>query len=134
MDWEERFVSHERGFRVVHYLLRDREGTPWLAVVGTERSLRHMVYVVRDEFLPIAGLDKSTTSGYKWRARREVVDWLSSLIIKSRFSDANHSAGIKHAHAIDLVPNMCTVRPEVLLILLYRCLISPTTCRCFHNP
>ncbi|BBN12340.1 protein MpHAT12 [Marchantia polymorpha subsp. ruderalis] len=93
VDWEERFVSHERGFRVVHYLLRDREGTPWLAVVGTERSLRHMVYVVRDEFLPIAGLDKSTTSGYKWRARREVVDWLSSLIIKSRFSDANHSAG-----------------------------------------
>ncbi|KAG6555755.1 hypothetical protein Mapa_002995 [Marchantia paleacea] len=93
VDWEERFVSHERGCRVVHYLLRDREGTPWLAVVGTERSLRHMVYVVRDEFLPVAGLDKSTTSGYKWRARREVVDWLSSLIVKSRFSDANHSAG-----------------------------------------
>lgn len=93
VDWEERFVSNERGFRVVHYLLRDRLGTQWLAVVGTERSLRHMVYVVCDEFLHVAGLDKSTTSGYKWRARREVVDWLSSFLIESRASDANYSGG-----------------------------------------
>lgn len=93
MDWEERFVSHDRGSRVVHYYLRDRHGHQCLAVIGTERSLRHMVYVVCDDFLPLAGLDPSTTSAFKWRARREVVDWLSSFLIKTRPPEAALSAG-----------------------------------------
>lgn len=95
VDWEEQFVSHDRGSRVVHYYLRDRHGQNSLAVVGTERSLRHMVYVVCDEFLPLAGLDKSTTSAFKWRARREVVEWLQSLLTKTRpgSSEQYHSSG-----------------------------------------
>lgn len=84
MDWEEQFISHDRGSRVVHYYLRDRHGQSSLAVVGTERSLRHMVYVVCDDFLPLAGLDKTTTSAFKWRARREVVEWLQTLLSKTR--------------------------------------------------
>ncbi|XP_024535854.1 uncharacterized protein LOC9637881 [Selaginella moellendorffii] len=86
VEWEETFVSNDRGSRVVHYYLKDRQGQATLAVVGTERSVRHMVYVVCDDFLPLAGLDKSTTAAFKWRARREVVDWLSSLLSKSRTS------------------------------------------------
>ncbi|KAG0564630.1 hypothetical protein M758_8G121300 [Ceratodon purpureus] len=84
VDWEEQFVSHDRGSRVVHYYLKDRHGQNSLAVVGTERSLRHMVYVVCDDFLPLAGLDKSATSAFKWRARREVVEWLQTLLTKTR--------------------------------------------------
>lgn len=84
VDWEEQFISHDRGSRVVHYYLRDRHGQSSLAVVGTERSLRHMVYVVCDDFLPLAGLDKTTTSAFKWRARREVVEWLQTLLSKTR--------------------------------------------------
>ncbi|CAM6095076.1 unnamed protein product [Calypogeia fissa] len=97
VDWEERFVSHDRGSRVVHYYLRDRQGQQCLAVIGTERSLRHMVYVVCDDFLPVAGLDKSTTSAFKWRARREVVDWLSAFLIRTRSPEAAAiSAGSPH--------------------------------------
>lgn len=84
VDWEEQFISHDRGSRIVHYYLKDRHGQNSLAVVGTERSLRHMVYVVRDEFLPLAGLDKTATSAFKWRARREVVEWLQTLLTKTR--------------------------------------------------
>ncbi|CAK9859750.1 unnamed protein product [Sphagnum jensenii] len=83
VDWEEQFVSHDRGSRVVHYYLKDRHGHSSLAVIGNERSLRHMVYVVCDDFLPHTGLDKSTTPAFKWRARREVVDWLQSLLFKT---------------------------------------------------
>lgn len=84
MDWEEQFISHDRGSRVVHYYLKDRHGQNSLAVIGTERSLRHMVYVVCDDFLPLAGLDKTATSAFKWRARREVVEWLQTLLTKTR--------------------------------------------------
>jgi hypothetical protein len=76
-------VSHDRGSRVVHYYLKDRHGHSSLAVIGNERSLRHMVYVVCEDFLPHTGLDKSTTPAFKWRARREVVDWLQSLLCKT---------------------------------------------------
>ncbi|XP_073396843.1 uncharacterized protein [Physcomitrium patens] len=84
VDWEEQFISHDRGSRVVHYYLKDRHGQNSLAVIGTERSLRHMVYVVCDDFLPLAGLDKTATSAFKWRARREVVEWLQTLLTKTR--------------------------------------------------
>ncbi|KAJ7516104.1 hypothetical protein O6H91_22G043200 [Diphasiastrum complanatum] len=97
VKWEEQFVSHDRGSRVVHYYLKDQKGHASLAVIGTERSLRHMVYVVCEEFLPLAGLDKTTTAAFKWRARREVVDWLTSLIANARpcstFNDSHVSAG-----------------------------------------
>ncbi|KAJ7518075.1 hypothetical protein O6H91_21G053800 [Diphasiastrum complanatum] len=100
VDWDEQFVSHDRGSRVVHYYLKDHNGHAILAVIGTERSLRHMVYVVCDDFLPLAGLDKSTTAAFKWRARREVVEWLTSLIAKSRssstFNDMHIPGSPKH--------------------------------------
>lgn len=82
VEWTEQFVSQERGNRVVHYIVKDSDGDSFLAVVGTERSLRHMVYVVSDEFLHVSGLEKSMNSNFKWRSRREVVDWLTSLLAK----------------------------------------------------
>jgi hypothetical protein len=46
----EEFLSQEKGSRVVHYYLEDNAGVPRLAVVGKERSLRHMLYVVSEDF------------------------------------------------------------------------------------
>lgn len=45
-SYEERFVSLERHQRVVHYYLK-RHGRETLAVVGTEKSPRHLNYVVQ---------------------------------------------------------------------------------------
>ncbi|KAF8414249.1 hypothetical protein HHK36_002249 [Tetracentron sinense] len=82
VDWAENHVSQERGNRVVHYFLKDSAGDSVLAVVGTERSLRHMIYVVSEEFLQVHGSEKSVNAGFKWRSRREVVDWLTSMVWK----------------------------------------------------
>ncbi|KAI3969497.1 hypothetical protein MKX01_020058 [Papaver californicum] len=78
LEWKEVFVSQERGNRVVHYYLKDSAGDSVLAVIGRERSVRHMVYVAEDNFLN--GADMSTI--FKWRSRREVVDWLTLLLLK----------------------------------------------------
>ncbi|KAL6855869.1 hypothetical protein ACP4OV_018671 [Aristida adscensionis] len=84
--WREEFVSQERGSRVVHYYLDDAAGGSHLAVVGTERSLRHMLYVVSEDFRRAldcggSGDDSGPTLfARKWRSRREVVDWLASFL------------------------------------------------------
>ncbi|KAA8537278.1 hypothetical protein F0562_027035 [Nyssa sinensis] len=82
--WEEHIISHEKGKRIVHFYLKDASGDLFLAVVGTERSIRHMIYVVSDEFLQAFGSKGSINACTKWRARREVVDWLTSLVLKHR--------------------------------------------------
>ncbi|KAG9443502.1 hypothetical protein H6P81_014842 [Aristolochia fimbriata] len=82
VEWEEQFISQEKGNRVVHYYFKDSAGDSVLAVVGTERSLRHMVYVVSDDFSRVYGSDKSNNTCFKWRSRREVVNWLTSLLSK----------------------------------------------------
>ncbi|KAG9159844.1 hypothetical protein Leryth_007843 [Lithospermum erythrorhizon] len=80
VEWKEHFVSKERGKRVVHYFLKDNEGDSVLAVEGTERSLRHMFYVVSEEFLKAYGVENSVHAGFRWRSRREVVNWLTSML------------------------------------------------------
>ncbi|KAG6472310.1 hypothetical protein ZIOFF_069770 [Zingiber officinale] len=80
VKWSERFISQERGDRAVHYYLEDSSGDSYLAVIGTERSLRHMLYVVAEEFCQVYGANKLQLSSLKWRSRREVVDWLASFL------------------------------------------------------
>ncbi|KAL5197090.1 hypothetical protein ABZP36_000602 [Zizania latifolia] len=84
VSWREEFVSQERGSRVVHYYLEDAAGESHLAVVGTERSLRHMLYVVSEDFREAqgcGGVDGGAGMlARKWRSRREVVDWLASFL------------------------------------------------------
>lgn len=90
VEWKEQFVSKERGNRVVHYFLKDSSGESVLAVVGTERSVRHMFYVVSEEFLNAYGADNSVHAGFRWRSRREVVNWLTSMLSKQhRQSDCS---------------------------------------------
>ncbi|PQQ17249.1 uncharacterized protein Pyn_13799 [Prunus yedoensis var. nudiflora] len=70
VEWKEHFVSQERGNRVVHYFLKDSAGESILAVVGTERSVRHMFYVVSEEFLHVHGKESSTNANFKWRSKK----------------------------------------------------------------
>ncbi|KAL2944926.1 Cysteine--tRNA ligase [Bienertia sinuspersici] len=88
VEWKEEYVSQERGSRIVHYILKDSCGKSILAVVGTERSLRHMVYVVAEDFLSYSGSDNPIQAGFKWRSRREVVDWLTSMLAKQHQADS----------------------------------------------
>uniref|UniRef100_A0A0D9X836 BAH domain-containing protein n=1 Tax=Leersia perrieri TaxID=77586 RepID=A0A0D9X836_9ORYZ len=101
VQWEEVVVSNDRGRRLVHYYLRGAstggggggggEEVRELAVVGRERSPRHMAYVVQGRFLrslaaaaaapsPSRSAVDAEGAPRKWRSRREVVDWLSSLV------------------------------------------------------
>ncbi|KAF5943464.1 hypothetical protein HYC85_017541 [Camellia sinensis] len=82
--WEEHIISQEKGNRMVHFFLKNASGDSVLAVVGTERSIRHMIYVVADEYLQAYGSEGFINATTKWRARREVVDWLTSMVSKNR--------------------------------------------------
>ncbi|CAI0374337.1 unnamed protein product [Linum tenue] len=84
VEWEEHIICHERGNRVVHYYLKNALGQTMLAVIGTERSLRHMIYVVSDGFLVACGSDLGVSASTKWRVRREVVDWLTAIVARDR--------------------------------------------------
>lgn len=78
--WEERIISLEKGNRVVHYYLKEPSEGSILAVVGTERSIRHMIYIVSNDFVDAYGSTGMITYGTKWRARWEVVEWLTELV------------------------------------------------------
>lgn len=89
VTWEEQVICQERGNRVIHFYLKDALGNSVLAVVGTERSVRHMMYVAPDHFLQAYG-STQPINAFKWRARREVVDWLTCLVSRNQ----SHHAGI----------------------------------------
>lgn len=76
VNWEEVFVSSDKGKREVHYFLKRGDGSSDLAVVGKEKSLRHMSYhyAFRNRSL------FSSLSLAKLKSRREVVDWLNSIV------------------------------------------------------
>ncbi|KAJ0987198.1 hypothetical protein J5N97_005554 [Dioscorea zingiberensis] len=89
--WKEVVVSNDKGRREVHYYLKRSDGRADLAVVGTEKSVRHMTYHVTGRFLRTAEAGHVSASlpsassvaarfSLKWRSRREVIDWLSSLV------------------------------------------------------
>ncbi|GER32435.1 agenet domain-containing protein / bromo-adjacenthomology (BAH) domain-containing protein [Striga asiatica] len=88
VEWKEQYVSKEKGNRVVHYFLKDNSGESILSVVGTERSVRHMFYVVSEEFLGAYGADSSVQASFRWRSRREVVNWLTSMLSKQHRGDS----------------------------------------------
>ncbi|KAL3654393.1 hypothetical protein CASFOL_004074 [Castilleja foliolosa] len=81
VDWEEVVVSSEKGRREVHYYLKRGGGDGGdLAVVGKEKSARPMCYryKIQNEISFPSFLNHS--SGLKLRSRREVIDWLNSIL------------------------------------------------------
>ncbi|XP_057795174.1 uncharacterized protein LOC131011385 [Salvia miltiorrhiza] len=80
--WEECVVVPERGSRIVHYILKDNIGNSVVAAVGRERCINHMVYTISDDFLRVFGSTTGVGAGKKWHARREVVEWLISVVAR----------------------------------------------------
>ncbi|XP_047941140.1 uncharacterized protein LOC125188379 isoform X5 [Salvia hispanica] len=79
--WEEVLFSTEKGRREVHYYLkRCGGGGRDLVVVGKEKSARNMPYHYKIRDNKLAPSILSGASGVKLRSRREVVDWLESII------------------------------------------------------
>ncbi|XP_017980597.1 PREDICTED: uncharacterized protein LOC18593312 [Theobroma cacao] len=107
-EWKEEFVSQERGNRVVHYFLKDSAGESIRAVIGTERSVRHMFYVVAEEFVRVYGAEHSIHAGFKWRSRREVVDWLTSMLSKQHLQ-GDRSKSPKHEALLALASPDCAM-------------------------
>ena len=79
--WEEVAASTEKGRREVHYYLRRcGSGGRDLVVVGKEKTARHMSYRYRIGDGKLVPSILSCASRVKLRSRREVVDWLESII------------------------------------------------------
>ncbi|PIN02280.1 hypothetical protein CDL12_25205 [Handroanthus impetiginosus] len=91
--WEERVISTEKGNRVVHYYLMDATANCLLAVVGRERSLRHMTYSVTEDFLTVFGSSSSAHAGTRWQSRKEVSKFLQSVTSRggSLFADSSEN-------------------------------------------
>ncbi|KAJ8531096.1 hypothetical protein K7X08_025827 [Anisodus acutangulus] len=73
VKWWEVCVSGDKGTREVHYYLKRRDGGSDLAVVGKENSLRHMSYHYAIKHLSLLSL-------LKLSSRRQVIDWLNSIL------------------------------------------------------
>ncbi|KAI4357834.1 hypothetical protein L6164_001757 [Bauhinia variegata] len=93
VSWKEVFISNDRGRREVHYFLKRRDGSSDLAVVGKEKSSRHMTYhyAIRHEALVLMG---PSFSLLKLKSRREVIDWLNSICSDSSTEDVSAAAPI----------------------------------------
>ncbi|KAM7263678.1 hypothetical protein ACFE04_001361 [Oxalis oulophora] len=109
--WEEHIVCHQRGSRVVNYYLKDADGNSVLAVLGTEKSVRHMLYVISGNFIKAYESKNFISPSTKWRAKRHVVDWLTSMTSKNRSGTISHNwiclktfiyycLGVNHMQAI----------------------------------
>lgn len=76
-SWEEVNISVDKGRRKVHYYLKRKDGGLDLAVIGKEKNLRHMRYRLAIRNRPVFA---SPASFGKLKSRREVIDWLSSVV------------------------------------------------------
>ncbi|KAJ9140724.1 hypothetical protein P3X46_031334 [Hevea brasiliensis] len=90
VSWEEVNVSTNRGRREVRYYLKRMDGGLDLAVVGKEKSLRHMSYhyAVRNR-----SIFSSMGPSLKLKSRREVINWLNSIVSESLPLESSHLSG-----------------------------------------
>ncbi|XP_023538637.1 uncharacterized protein LOC111799489 isoform X1 [Cucurbita pepo subsp. pepo] len=104
VSWYEDFISSHKGRREVRYYLKRSDGSLDLAVVGKEKSLRHMSYhyALQNRFLNSVGLFLSRT---KLKSRREVVEWLSSVVSDSQRKTSQPSDRIMDKEGADARPS-----------------------------
>ncbi|KAG6601792.1 hypothetical protein SDJN03_07025, partial [Cucurbita argyrosperma subsp. sororia] len=104
VSWYEDFISSHKGRREVRYYLKRSDGSLDLAVVGKEKSLRHMSYhyALQNRFLNSVGLFLSRT---KLKSRREVVEWLSSVVSDSQRKTSHPSDRIVDKEGADARPS-----------------------------
>ncbi|KAK6931488.1 Agenet-like domain [Dillenia turbinata] len=89
VNWEEFYVSSDRGRREIHYYLKKRDGISDLALIGRERSHRHMFYDYNIKNRSLV----SVLPSQKLKSRREVIDWLNSIVSEASRHGSSQSAG-----------------------------------------
>ena len=89
--WEERILSKENGKREIRYYLVSTSASPLLAVVGMEKRDRHYSYVVSEEFLQAIGPNPAINTNEKWTSRKNVKEWLESLVRENNQPPTNSS-------------------------------------------
>ncbi|GFQ07980.1 hypothetical protein PHJA_002942000 [Phtheirospermum japonicum] len=89
--WDETVISSEKGKRVVHYILKDSIGNSLLAVVGKDRCVNHLSYAVTENYLRVFGPTGNVHAGTKWHSRRDVINWLKSVVSRGGPILANSS-------------------------------------------
>ncbi|KAI4379151.1 hypothetical protein MLD38_005486 [Melastoma candidum] len=84
VGWEEEAAPAPKGARreVRFYLRKKGDSGRVLAVVGRERSLRHMSYylVLGDGCGVRGGVGRDGSGAWDFNSRREVVDWLNAVV------------------------------------------------------
>ncbi|KAF5745275.1 hypothetical protein HS088_TW07G00858 [Tripterygium wilfordii] len=93
--WEEVAVSRDKGKREVHYYLKRRDGVSDLAIIGKEKSLRHMSYhyaMRNSSYLSKAPL-------LKLKSRREVIDWLNYIVSDFEPHKSSFLSGVHYDNA-----------------------------------
>ncbi|KAJ6988019.1 hypothetical protein NC653_021067 [Populus alba x Populus x berolinensis] len=90
VSWEEVNVSSDKGRREVKYYLKKNDGGIDLAITGKEKSLRHMSYYFANS---IRSNLYSMTPPVKLKSRREVIDWLNSIVSGSLPHEQSIQAG-----------------------------------------
>jgi hypothetical protein len=73
VSYEEVFVSMDKGRKEVRYYLKKKNGGSDLALIGKEKNSRHMSY-------HYAIRKSSLAPFFKLKSRKEVLDWLNSII------------------------------------------------------
>ncbi|KAL8099424.1 uncharacterized protein LOC141687009 [Apium graveolens] len=80
-SWEERIISAKKRERKVGFFLKNiGSGKCTLAVIGKQSIVGQMSYDVYGSFARKYASHLSPRQSLKWSTKREVVDWLSSLI------------------------------------------------------
>ncbi|XP_045819101.1 uncharacterized protein LOC123911674 isoform X2 [Trifolium pratense] len=86
VSYEEVFVPTDKGRKEVRYYLKKKNGGSDLALIGKEKSSRHMSY-------HYAIRKSSLAPFFKLKSRREVLDWLDSIVQDFSNGDANMVEG-----------------------------------------
>ncbi|XP_017228744.1 uncharacterized protein LOC108192420 [Daucus carota subsp. sativus] len=80
-SWEERIISAKKRERKVGYFLKNIGSNKYtLAVIGKQSIVGHMSYDVYGSFARNHASHLPPRQDLKWNTKREVVDWLSTLI------------------------------------------------------
>ncbi|WJX63120.1 hypothetical protein P8452_48042 [Trifolium repens] len=90
VSYEEVFVSMDKGRKEVRYYLKKKNGGSDLALIGKEKNSRHMSY-------HYAIRKSSLAPFFKLKSRKEVLDWLNSIIQDFSAEDQNMVEG-KHGY------------------------------------
>ncbi|RAL38275.1 hypothetical protein DM860_002253 [Cuscuta australis] len=133
VSWNEVSSSADKGRKEVCYYLNRRDGVSDLVVVGTEKGIKHFSYhyALKDPSLLSASYPVSLP---KLRKRREVIDWLNSIV-----SGLNYQQNIKELSGFrkngDACPNALNTLEDGHLQTLgqhatdFTWIGSPWTCR-----